>query len=186
MAILWRATEKPTLDQVALCPALQALACPSILATFRAANATLDRIQAQLSSYLSAKRAAFPRFHFISDAELLDILSHTRDVRAVQPHVPQLFEGAARLELAQSTTTLDVVAMVSAEGEALQLGRPLKARGPPEGALRACLAAARWHLHTALRAWPRDRHIVRRAGPLLCPRTMNHELRNRESRANAA
>jgi hypothetical protein len=46
---------------------VQALACPGRLAAVRAANRTLESVQAQLASYLAAKRAAFPRFHFISD-----------------------------------------------------------------------------------------------------------------------
>jgi dynein heavy chain, axonemal len=115
---------------------VQALACPGRLAAVRAANRTLESVQAQLASYLAAKRAAFPRFHFISDAELVDLLSHMRDARAAQPHVPQLFEGAARLALAPAApagATLDVTALISAEGESLLLGRAIKARGPPEG-----------------------------------------------------
>ena len=122
---------------------LQALANPSAAASFRSSNATLEVVQAQLAGYLSGKRAAWPRFQFISDAELVDILSNTRDARATQAHIPQLFEGAAMLKLEGAGSSLEVVAMVSAAGEELQLHRTLKARGMPELWLVCALSSSR-------------------------------------------
>jgi dynein heavy chain, axonemal len=128
---------------------MQALANASMGISLRQANTTLEVVHSQLAGYLSSKRTAWPRFHFISDTELLDILSHTRDVRAVQKHIPQLFEGATSLNLQGSGSSLDVIAMVSASGEELQLGRALKARGMPEGWLSNLEAAMRTHLRNA-------------------------------------
>lgn len=122
------------------------MANASVGASFRSSNATLEVVQAQLTGYLSAKRAAWPRFQFISDAELVDILSNTRDARATQAHIPQLFEGAASLKMEGSGSALDVVAMVSAAGEELALGRALKARGMPEGWLSNLETAMRTNL----------------------------------------
>lgn len=113
------------------------------------ANRTLEVVQAQLTGYLSSKRAAWPRFQFISDAELVDILSNTRDASATQKHIPQLFEGATSLRLEGSGSAPDVIAMVSVTGEELQLGRALKARGVPEGWLSNLETAMRTHLRNA-------------------------------------
>lgn len=131
---------------------MQALANASAAASFRSSNATLEVVQAQLAGYLSGKRAAWPRFQFISDAELVDILSNTRDARATQVHIPQLFEGAAKLHLEGSGSSLDVAAMVSAAGEELQLHRSMKARGPPELWLVCALSSVRrWFVCELLR-----------------------------------
>ena len=71
-------------------------------------------MQKGLADYLEKKRSVFARFYFLSNDELLEILSQTKEVRNVRPHLRKVFEAVADLEF-QSDDTM--WAMISAEGE---------------------------------------------------------------------
>ncbi|CAH8497721.1 unnamed protein product, partial [Dicrocoelium dendriticum] len=120
--------------------AMRAATQPGLLDTFRNNNQLLEQIQKCLEAYLESKRAIFPRFYFLSNDELLEILAHTRDTQAIQPHLRKCFDAIARLEFATTAEskkdepvyTNDILAMLSPEGERVSLGKGLKARGNVE------------------------------------------------------
>jgi dynein heavy chain len=70
---------------------LQCGTTPGWLEIFTKSSETLEKIQKNLEDYLETKRMAFPRFYFLSNDELLEILAQTRNVQAVQPHMSKCF-----------------------------------------------------------------------------------------------
>ncbi|CAE7749350.1 DNAH6 [Symbiodinium sp. CCMP2592] len=81
---------------------MDAFHIPGILERLKWANDTLDHVQKQLEAYLETKRAAFPRFYFLSNDELLSILSQTRNPHAVQEHMCKCFDSINRVVFSET------------------------------------------------------------------------------------
>jgi dynein heavy chain 1, cytosolic len=75
----------------------------------------LTKIQKALGEYLERQRSAFPRFYFIGDEDLLDVIGNSKDLLKVQKHLKKMFAGLSQL-LLDSTGNI-IEGMSSPEGE---------------------------------------------------------------------
>eukprot|EP00752_Nemacystus_decipiens_P010663 g9495.t1 len=99
---------------------------PKLLDKFRESAKLLDMVQKGLSDYLETKRAGFSRFYFLSNDELLEILSQTKDPLRVQPHLRKCFEGIKTVDFADDLT---IHGMNSSEGEKVPFKEPVNPNG---------------------------------------------------------
>ena len=85
-----------------------------LLDKLRESNNSLDVIQKSLNNYLEGKRGKFARFYFLSNDELLEILSQAKEPLAVQPYLKKVFENVAEVEF-DDQGTKTILAMFSGE-----------------------------------------------------------------------
>jgi dynein heavy chain len=86
----------------------------------------LGKITKELNTYLENTRAKFARFYFLSNDQLLHILSQVKEVERVQEHLRSIFENIAKLEFAPDKT---IKAMISVEDEKVQFKTILNPNG---------------------------------------------------------
>uniref|UniRef100_A0A8C5P513 Dynein axonemal heavy chain 17 n=1 Tax=Jaculus jaculus TaxID=51337 RepID=A0A8C5P513_JACJA len=65
---------------------------------------SLSVCEKALAEYLETKRLAFPRFYFVSAADLLDILSNGNDPVEVSRHLSKLFDSLCKLKFRLDAT----------------------------------------------------------------------------------
>ncbi|XP_041969812.1 dynein axonemal heavy chain 1-like [Aricia agestis] len=94
--------------------------CPDsrLLESLCEARHLLAVVSRGLADYMELKRLRFPRFFFLSDDELLEILSQSRNPKAVQPHLKKCFENIAKVTFEGD---LRITEMHSSEGEVVEL-----------------------------------------------------------------
>ncbi|KAF5272087.1 hypothetical protein FQA39_LY01170 [Lamprigera yunnana] len=87
-------------------------------------SAVLEKVKEGIAIYLEGKRLYFPRFFFLSNGEVLEILSQTKNPLLVQPYLRKCFDGIHRLMFDDE---LKIHAMQSQEGELIRFSELIDA-----------------------------------------------------------
>lgn len=141
-------------------------------------NVKLEQIQKQLDDYLEKKRQEFPRFYFLSDGDLLEILGQSRDPNAVQKHLENCFEGIHRLKIEKQENKNGsfyvAKGMLSKKEEYVPFVHPVTLDGPVEkwlkyieDAMRAAIKRLLSRCYQYSGVVDRDKWITEYQGQLL-------------------
>lgn len=83
----------------------------------------LSRCQKSLNEFLEQKRSIFPRFYFIGDDDLLEILGQATNPVVIQAHLKKLFAGIYAVGFTDDHAA--IVEMRSQDGEVVRLAKPV-------------------------------------------------------------
>ncbi|XP_063358685.1 dynein axonemal heavy chain 2 isoform X1 [Cydia amplana] len=121
----------------------------------------LDGILRSLEKYLETKRQIFPRFYFISNDDLLEILGNSKKPQLIQVHLKKLFDNVVKIRIDKNALGLPVAkAMMSEDGECIEWKYNLVLDGPAEMWLLG--------LETTMRTVLRDNLILTRLALRKC------------------
>ncbi|XP_047029280.1 dynein heavy chain, cytoplasmic isoform X1 [Helicoverpa zea] len=83
----------------------------------------LGKIQKALGEYLERERSSFPRFYFVGDEDLLEIIGNSKNIARLQKHFKKMFAGVAAIILNEDNTIINGIA--SREGEEVYFTSPV-------------------------------------------------------------
>ncbi|VDO03701.1 unnamed protein product [Rodentolepis nana] len=78
-------------------------------------NEKFEMIEKSLDSYLESKRQIFPRFYFISNDDLLQIVGQAKNPEAIIPHLKKCFDNICIVKLEKKTVKKPVVQATKAQ-----------------------------------------------------------------------
>ncbi|KAF9245447.1 dynein heavy chain, N-terminal region 2-domain-containing protein [Melanogaster broomeanus] len=90
----------------------------------------LNKIQKALGEYLERERSSFPRFYFVGDEDLLEIIGNSKDILRIMKHLKKMFAGISTIRLDDDLTQIQ--GMASREGEEVRFSEPILLKDYPK------------------------------------------------------
>lgn len=131
-----------------------------LLENFAKLREKLEAIQRALEVYLERKRQNFPRFYFISDDDLLDVLGNAAKPELIQKHFHKVFDNIENCDMkcvdARRAVKWEIHGMHSDDGESVKFLDAVRVIGPAESWLRDIETAMRRVLKAKILACIKD------------------------------
>ena len=89
----------------------------------------LNKIQKALGEYLERERVSFPRFYFVGDEDLLEIIGNSNDITRISKHFRKMFAGLSGLLMDDEG---NINGFSSKDGEEVFLKRPISVLKMPK------------------------------------------------------
>ena len=102
---------------------LEVLSIPNIHRSLERLADLLAKIQKALGEYLERERSAFPRFYFVGDEDLLEIIGNSKNIERLQKHFRKMFAGVHTIILNEDAS--EIRGLASREGEEVMFAQPV-------------------------------------------------------------
>lgn len=124
---------------------LDVLGIPGVQKSLERLAELLNKIQKALGEYLERERISFPRFYFVGDEDLLEIIGNSNDTMRIAKHFKKMFAGLSGLLMNDES---NITGFTSKEGEEVYLKRSISLTKMPK--INDWLAALDANMKTSL------------------------------------
>ena len=101
---------------------LDVLNIPNVQKSLERLAELLNKIQKALGEYLEKERVSFPRFYFVGDEDLLEMIGNSNDTMRIAKHFKKMFAGLCGLVMDDESI---ISGFTSKEGEMIRLKKPI-------------------------------------------------------------
>ena len=118
IVLLKRIASKPTI--------MDLLAIENVLKQLERYESVMGFLQKALGEYLEKQRQVFPRFYFVNNDDLIEILGNSQEPKKIFPYLSKMFSALSGLHFLDETDIQNkAVAFLSKEGEVVHLSSPI-------------------------------------------------------------
>ncbi|TVY72993.1 Dynein heavy chain [Fusarium oxysporum f. sp. cubense] len=108
---------------------LEVLNIPNVQKSLERLAEMLNKIQKALGEYLEKERVSFPRFYFVGDEDLLEMIGNSNDTLRIAKHFKKMFAGLSGLVMDDETV---ISGFTSKEGEVVRLKKEISLAKTPK------------------------------------------------------
>lgn len=109
---------------------VEVLNIPGIQKSLERLADLLSKIQKALGEYLERERASFPRFYFVGDEDLLEIIGNSKTIVRIMKHLKKMFAGISTMILDDEEA--QIIGIASREGEEIRFRTPIVLKDYPK------------------------------------------------------